>query len=792
MITSINHRIYILFIVLFFCKEGKANEPFRFIHYEIENGLSSNTVRSLCQDDQGFMWFGTENGLNRFDGQTIKVYRKEADNPGSIGNNYIFSLFEDTHKNLWVGTDEGIYLYNRTTDTFTPFTIPTSCGKVIGGQITGIQEDKYGNIWIASLEEGIYSYYPDSKEIKLYNNCFTSDITQSFSGKIYNIFVDSEDYLWVCGQLEGSHLYRYDYLTEKFETFGLDIPFNDPAFFSYTIAEDHSNILWLGTWSHGIWKLNRKTGRIQSFLAPGTPGGITHIHSILQYKPGILLIGSDDGLTVFNTITCEAETMKTSEFHKNSLSNNFVYPLYLDKEGGLWVGTYYGGINYAAPYSGAIKGYSHSGFTNSVSGQIISCFCEDDKGNIWIGSDDGGLSCFDPSTNRFTNYLPETGKNSLSYHNVHALIQDGNYLWIGTYSGGLNKLHIPTKKFTYYLRDRSQIKRTGDSSIYTLFIDRTDTLWIGTMSGIAYYDRQTDDFIPAIDTKTMVIGTLEDETHHLWFATLGNGIFKYNKQTGEWKHYEHNSDNPNSLISDLVTSLYIDNEGYLWIGTEEGLCCMDRQKETFKLVPIANEYRHVAKIIGDDNYLWITTNKGLYRFNPEDQTFRHFSKQDGLQNDQFCNNSGIRIRSGLLYLGTINGFNIINPRSIYVNRYVPPVIITNLQIFNQDATPQKYPSVLSGSIQTAEQIELSHRENVFSIEFAALSYTIPSKTSTGICWKVSTETGTTWETNGKQLIQTCRPEPTHSGYRVQTTMEYGMKRELRLRSSFILLTGVRL
>lgn len=247
------------------------------------------------------------------------------------------------------------------------------------------------------------------------------------------------------------------------------------------------------------------------------------------------------------------------------------------------------------------------------------------------------------------------------------------------------------------------------------------------MSGIAYYDRQTDNFIPAIETKTMVIGALQDETHHLWFATLGNGIFKYNKQTGEWKQYEHNKENPDSLISDLVTSLYVDNEGYLWIGTEEGLCCMDRQKETFKLVPIANEYRHVAKIIGDDNYLWITTNKGLYRFNPEDQTFRHFSKQDGLQNDQFCNNSGIRSRSGLLYLGTINGFNIINPRSIYANRYIPPVIITNLQIFNQDATPQKYPSVLSGSIQTAEQIELSHRENVFSIEFAALSYTIPSK-----------------------------------------------------------------
>ncbi len=713
-------------LILLFCHIYAYAEYFNFRHYEVEDGLPSNTVRSLTQDSRGFMWFGTENGLSRFDGYSFKNYTSIPGDTTSLGNNYIYALHEDPQKRLWVGTDEGVYIYNPELEQFSFFSKTTDKGVFINSHVTCILEDKERNLWFSTFLQGVFFYHRE-KDI-LYNYTHDANDPNSLdSDMILALYMDNRNVVWAAPQRKNGVLNRYDPASDKFVPLQLVLDngkLND--FGVYAMVEDADNNFWIGTWSHGLCKLDRKTGKIESYLVPGTVNGISHIHEITEYHPDILLVGSDDGLVIFNTRTHESELMTASEYKSSTLSDKFIYPIFKDREGGLWVGTYYGGVNYASPLKGDIAGYSHSNYRNSIGGNIVSCFAEDTHGNIWIGSDDGGLSCFNPETKTFTNYKPEKNQNSLSYHNIHALCLDNDKLWIGTYSGGLNMLDLKTNRFKHYFSSANDPFSLYSNSVYSIYKDCDNDLWLGTMEGICLYDREKDHFIRMKEIQTTIIDIVSDPDDNLWFATWGMGLFRYDKRTRIWHNYVHNPADTASIPNNQINTLYVDADNRLWLGTDNGLAVYNRESDSFRTIPIDIGNRKIYYVINIDGELWITTNNGLINYALADGRIGRFYKSDGLQNDQFNIKAGLLSASGYLYLGTTNGFNIIKPEDIVENEHIPPVYITNIQVFNKSLEVENQ-GLLKKSAIHANTIELSYLENVFSIEFVALSYKAPSK-----------------------------------------------------------------
>jgi signal transduction histidine kinase/ligand-binding sensor domain-containing protein/DNA-binding response OmpR family regulator len=672
------------------------------------------------------MWFGTENGLSRFDGRSFKNFRSVYGDSASLGNNYVYALYEDMQCRLWMGTEDGVYIFDPCSEHFSFFSVATSDGTTVRSHIENLVGDENKNIWISTYTQGVFRYDPEKNTLHQYCNRIDNAAGSQESEMILSLYIDKQNVVWAFPQRSRGVLNRFDPDQKKFVPVRFRMNnVNSGDIGVYAMLEDSGNNFWLGTWNHGLCRFDRNTGELQAFLMPGSPDGISHIHEITEYDANTLLIGSDDGLAIFNTLTHETELITKSELQSNALSDKFIYPIYKDAEGGLWIGTYYGGVNYAPPARGDISGYSHSRYSNSVGGNIVSCFCEDSKGNVWIGSDDGGLSCFNPETKTFRNYMPSKNPNSLSYCNIHALcFYDDNILWIGTYSGGLNVLDIRENTFKHYYAGTDDTVSLYDNSVYSIYKDGDD-MWVGTMKGICLYNPRKDNFIRKKTVGTTVVDMTGD-ADNIWFATLGMGLFRYDKVENSWRHYAHNPGDAASIPDNQISTVFLDDAGKLWIGTDNGLAFYEKDNDTFTTLPLDRDNNIINYSVKVNNRLWLTTGNGLINYNIQDGSIKNFYKSDGLQSDRFNKNAGLLSRSGGLYLGTTNGFNIINPDAISNNSHIPSVYITNIQVFNKDLEVDA-KGLLRQSALFADKIELSYKENVFSIEYVALSYDSPYK-----------------------------------------------------------------
>lgn len=694
-----------------------------FKTYIVENGLSSNTVYSALQDTKGFMWFGTEDGLNRFNGYEFKTYRNIPRDTTSLINNYVYCLFEDNSRILWVGTERGVCTYNPQTNKFKAFKLKAQDGTCINDRIQNIVADEKGNIWIASYRQGVFLYNRKSNSLKRYSFSKYTDPLQS-SDLITYLYKDKDNTIWTSVNSTAYQIYRLDKNSDRFiPAFPHIAPSELKKLSSYSIIEDTFGTLWFGTWNNGLYEVDKISGIVNSYLNTENADKIVHIHTITEYEPGNLLIGSDDGLTSF-AVSPIIGNRRVFHLQEPDISSRFIYPIYQDREGGLWIGTYYGGINYAAPSRNYFASYTHDPNKNSVSGNVISSFCEDESGNLWIGTDDGGLNYMDKRSGLFTSYKPQKGKNSISFHNIHGLCLDENNLWIGTYTGGLNVMDVTTKQFRCYKNNPNDSTSIDVNNIFSLYKDSHNNIWVGTTQGINRYNRSSDNFNRIRKLSAVTIDILEyNET--LWFATIGNGLHVYDPATRRWTNYLFESKNKNSLISNEVLCLCTDDNNQLWIGTNSGLCKFNPKENNFTNIVLSTQSNTIYKIISDKEFLWITTGRGLIRFDTKRNQLRTFTKSDGLLSDLFIQNSGIKTSSGRIYIGTANGFNAFYPKQIITNRYIPPVVLTDFQIFNKSVdNPEEYMSVSKDSIM---QLTLPYSKNVFSLEYTALSYFAPEK-----------------------------------------------------------------
>lgn len=689
-----------------------ASNDLCFRHFSVEDGLSSNSVRALMQDKYGFVWIGTDEGLNRYDGTTVKLYRLKDQ-----GANEAISSLYSTQNKIWIGTDEGIYIYDYETENIIPFDLTTSHNTPIKTNINHIIEDKDGNLWFATVGQGIFKYNAATNHLEQYE-------FKNSNGLMASILIDSENQIWAITNWGDPNLFKLNKAENKFEAFQLTHETAKHHSNSLVMLEDSEHTLWLGTWECGLQKIDRYSGKTTIYLHPADGKGATHIHSILEYAPHQLLIGSDDGLLLFNTISGEYELFTEDETKPYSLSNRFVYPIIKDHEGGIWIGTYYGGVNYISPNTGQFEGFAHSRFSNSVNGTIIGRFCEAPSGDIWIASDDGGLNCFSPKDRRFTHYLPSGNKNSLSYHNVHALCMDGNNLWIGTYTGGVNVLNLQTGAFKVYPCDPDDPTTLDGTSSYAIFKDRSERIWVASMSGINLYNREKDNFTRIKDFEALTIDIDQDTKGNLWFSTQGKGLFKYYPEKQTWMNYTHDDRKANTLANNQVNCTLIDSNGGIWVGTMNGLCKYNAEKDNFETIPLEIPSHNICSIIEDQHILWLTTTKGLVRYAPGEGC-RVFTKSDGLQSEQFLVNAGFKASDGKIYIGSVNGFNAFYPYQIKTNVILPPVVITKLEIYNKEI--QADDKLLPKALNQLEKLELSYKDNVFSLLYASLSYCTPQK-----------------------------------------------------------------
>ncbi|WP_262245274.1 hybrid sensor histidine kinase/response regulator transcription factor [Parapedobacter soli] len=685
-------------------RDGQGNYYFRSL--QVEDGLSQSSVYTIFQDRQGYMWFGTQDGLNRYDGQTFKVFKKNSRDSCSLGSNTVTAIAQDTDGILWIGTSDGAYLYNPRTERFRRYNAETADGKNVSGLVRDIKLDRDGNIWMAVFNKGVFRATP-SGQLTYF------DLTSGSSPApvwIRCIAFDTAGHVWIGTYHQG--MYCLDTEQDRVTQFlirpnsvtGQDNDVNDIS------PLDAENLL-VGTTTGGVQIFNLRTRSFSPLLERDSRDRPLYVRHISRADNGDLWIGSESGLYIYHPQTRQYENLRHVNGDTFSITDNAVHSVYQDREGGMWLGTFFGGVNYyIEPYSLFEKYYPVTG-SNSIKGKSISEFCEADDDHIWIGTEDAGLHRFDPETKRFTNgYLPAT--------NVHALMQDGDRLWVGSFTEGLFVLDSKTERYKQY-RSSSDRGSLINNNIYSIYKDYMNVIWVGTMMGLCRYDERTDGFVPVQDSliTAQVNDIVEDHRGVLWFATIGGGLYAYHRNTDTWKHYA--TPIPTNATSGKVTCLLLDKHNHLWVGTEgAGLFRYDRERDVFtdfysedSGLPNNVIYQLVVDLSG---HIWGSTNNGLFKLDNKSRSITVYTHANGLLGDQFNYKSGLRSRGGKLYFGGIKGFVAFAPYTIWQNEVPPPVVINGIQLHNQE-------------LVGVRELEIPHNASIFSISFAALSYVSPQR-----------------------------------------------------------------
>ena len=696
-------RALILLTALIVATLAIARPDHRYRKLTMSDGLASNAVRNIIQDDQGYIWLGTDNGLCRYDGHSIQTYRIAA----NTLNQYISSLIAGDD-GLYAGTDQGVYRFSVKEGRF-DYVSPD-----INSTVTHLAFDRDGQLWVAMADSGVYCYQPKTAKTLHYAH-------RSTGGHVDFIMVDRENRIWTISNASPTPVAQLNRLHDAFEHVPLQ---SDVACNGLCMMEARDGRFYLGTWTQGLLLMNAD-GQTQQVISPQINGEGFHIHTLYQQSDDRIYIGCDDGLLCYNPTTGRTENI----FKQHGISDRFVYSVTTDTEGGLWTGTFYAGVNYFSPQSERFSAFTRQ---EGLTGNVISRFCEDRQGTIWMASDDGGLMRFLPTEQRFATYPHQ---DELSELNAHALAIKGSELWIGSYTRGVYVLNTATGQLRHYEpndkspkrpNDKSP-KRPNDNSAYAILHDSRGRTWIGGMRGLTVYKSQTDEFEPLLDINSIVIDIDEDRNGTLWLSTQGNGLWHFMPDTRKCHVYRHNAKDRHSLPDDQVNCAMVDATGRLWIGTMGGLCYYDAAADRFVPVTLSDETVNVMGIVEQAGSLWLSTEHGLLRYEPKEAsaTAHHFTIEDGLVSEQFIQNACLKASDGRIFFGSANGFCTFFPYNIKANITEPPVYITSLEVMNR---LKRTTDGLPLDLTFTHDIEFAYAEaRMLSFSFVSLSYCSPGK-----------------------------------------------------------------
>ncbi|MCS3265665.1 response regulator [Bacteroides fragilis] len=701
-----------------FCQAQSVEEHYYFKNPSIRNGLSQNTVNAILQDRKGFMWLGTKDGLNRYDGLSFRKFKHDAANPRSIGNSFITSLYEDFNGNIWVGTDAGVYIYYPEKEAFEEFDCQSLEKTRIERSVSMIAGDKQGRVWIAVEAQGMFCY--DARQ-KLLRNYPLSEI----SSNIKCFTFDSGGTLWLGFYGDGLYYSKDNLATVH--------PYGSPedgkrefeGGVITKIVQGNYNCLYIGSVKEGVSELNLTSGQVRNLLAIDESGESIFCRDLLPYSDNELWIGTESGIYIYNLRTAQFIHLRASLYDSYSLSDNAIYALYKDREEGLWIGSYFGGVDYYPRQYTYFAKYYPKNIANSLHGKRVREFCRADDGTLWIGTEDGGLNHFNPKTKEFHFFEPSAG-----FTNIHGLCMDGSHLWVGTFSKGLRVIDTRTGVILRTYTEGHTSHSLNDNSIFSICRTSAGEIYLGTLFGLLRYNRTQDNFdrIPELNGK-FVYDIKEDSYGNLWLATYANGAYCYDVSARRWKNYVFDAEDEKSLPYDKVLSVFEDSYRQIWLTTQGGgFCLFHPDTETFTRYGLKDGLPNdvVYQIVEDDDrFLWLTTNNGLVRFDPKTMEMKVFSTANGLPTNQFNYRSGFKDEAGNIYLGSINGFVAFDPRTFAENRQVPAVAITDFLLFNKEVPVGETDSPLKSSITFSDKVVLTADQNSFSFRIAALSYQAP-------------------------------------------------------------------
>lgn len=715
--------LFILFLFFLIPVNGneKEIENKRFFLKKLDNsvGLSQNTVTCILQDSLGFMWFGTKDGLNKYDGYSFTVFRRKIGDDHSLKENFITALCmgKDKHK-LWIGTFSGICVYDMSQESFSHFTQKSSNTDIeISKPINDIMyDDKQGILWIATQGQGLFSY--DEKRGILSNHSSHDAMVNS---DIRSITIDSRGFLWFTIEKVGLF-----YSTDNLSTVSQFVHKDLSDFMSVgTIHDmmcDSNNHLYMVSDQKGFISINPFSQKIRKFIDSDIGGNRVFMRRIVEFSENVFWIGTESGIYIIDTRTLQYSHFKHELGDPYSLSDNAIHSLYKDREGNMWIGSYFGGINYYSTQSAIFEKYYPIPGKKGMSGERVGEFCEDPSGDIWIATEDGGLNLLSSKTKQIIPFMT----NEL-YNNIHGLYHDGkNHLWVGTFSEGFYKINLTNKNITHYKRETTN-NALLDNNIYAIFKDHKKVLWIGTGIGLQLFNENTYSFITVEELKGKLIRDIvEDENGNIFCATGVNGLFSYNRQRKKWINYSYKMDDDKSLPHNNVLSIFIDSKKQVWITTQGGGFAKFNDSEgTFTRYSTYNKLPNdvAYQILEDEKGLfWISTNDGLLHFNPETENFFNYTLGDGLLSKQFNYQSALRASDGTFYLGSLNGFISFTPDIACKDNYASNVVLTDFLLFNKKVIVGDMESPLNQSITFLDKITLKHNQNYFSLKFANLNY----------------------------------------------------------------------
>lgn len=705
-----------------------AQDNIRFKRFSLEQGLSQEAVFAILQDSKGFMWFATQEGLNRFDGYQFKVYQHDPEDSQSLSHDAIYTLIEDSQGYLWLGTDGGgLDRFDPVTETFKHYR--SSSHGLSSDRINVVFEDQGGMLWIGTDGGGLNRLNPQTGQVQVYRH--NAQNPQSLNhNNVRSIVQDNNEKLWIgtdgglTGLMPNSN---------KFESYAPSIALLDKLNQGVrTLHFDSHQRLWVGTSQSGLLLVHTDTQVIEFEHQNDNPASLCHsrVRDVIEDNKGKMWIATDEGLCLWQGGS-RFINFKHDPTDLYSIGDNRTLSLYQDKGGVLWLGSF-GGLNKWTP-----SGFDHFKHQpqqkNTLSSNIITAFAQGRNGDIWVGSYDG-LNRFDPISREF-----EQLKQGISDQRIMsvAATSDG-MLWIGTRSNGLDRYNPTTGEIVNYRHNPDDPNSLSGNGVTDIFEDRQGQLWVGVYDGgLNQFDAQTQQFTRYRHqtdkdnslSSDRILTLYQTQDGLLWAGTEGGGLNSFDSRTGQFKRYLHSQSKANSLGNNVAWSIFEDKAGDLWVGTWGG--GLNRWRAIDRLAGVVKfEYygkkqglpgNVIYDIVGDlQGNMWLSSNQGLVRFNPKNGDIKRYDVSDGLQDNEFNLKAALASSNGQLFFGGSNGFNAFFPAQLNDNTNKPSVVLTKIQKINKK----------TGTVDidiAPVSIEFGYQDYAVSFEFAGLDFTAPQR-----------------------------------------------------------------
>ena len=711
--------------------------PLYFEHLTMRDGLSQSTVMSILQDSQGYLWLATESGLDRYDGYSIREYRRERGNDAGLASDYVWAVAEDAYHDLWLATaGGGVERWDRRADRFQRFRHePNKPQSLASDTVRTLLIDARGRVWAGTLDQGLDLLDPRTGSVHHFRHR-DGDPRSLPADAVYVLYADRAGRIWV--GTDGG-LSEYQPATDDFLNYGDSA---SGAVFTdihvRAIHEDHTGALWVGTVGGGLNRLDSNTGHVTAFRHdPQDLRSLSHnrVWSILEDDAQRLWVGTADGLDLFEPTSGTFVRYGNDPSDPRSLRDSYVMALYQDRGGVLWVGTRAGGASHWNPNSWQLGHYRSSAFRDTA----VSSFAADGAGRVWVGTIGAGLVEIDSRSGHERHYSTVSDTPlKLSDDRVMALLCDrAGVLWVGTMSGGLDRLDFVTGTVRTYRANPTDPATLPADGIMTLYEDRRGLLWIGSFGGglasidpgsgrVTRYPHGHED--PGSLSHARASAIVEDTRGNLWIGTAGGGLNLLDRNTGRFYHYRRDDSDPGSLSDNTVYALSVDREGDLWVGTAGG--GIDRVVGN-SAAPAAIRFENQSSAIhlpsqvvwgiesDRENRLWLSTDNGLARFDPRSRSLKLFHEAHGLQGEEFNFNAHYRGHDGTLFFGGHNGFNAFSPEAISAHTPPPHVVLTSAAKLNHVLAARDMPG-------PGRPLRLAYGDKLVTFEFAALDFTSPS------------------------------------------------------------------